>query len=369
MAMLPEFNFIDVNPESIINEMIKDYEDLTGRRLAEADPIRLFILAQANRLIQLGTIINDTAKQNLLYYAREDVLELKGYEWDEERGGNDPATTTMRFVAAIVQNTAKTIPAGTMVTPGDETFFITTRDVVIQPNSEYVDVEAVCTTPGTIGNGYQIGEISTMVQPLVYISHCLNLTETEGGTELEDIESYRERIHQAPKRLLTAGTTDAYETQAKSASAAIGDVHAYKSAPGEVTIKVLLKNGDLPGVEILNDVEAAVTPKNVRPLTDSVSVGIPDVIEDDLDLTYYLPIESTDLLVNQAKVEQAIEDYKLWQSEKMGRHINPSKLVSLCMAAGATRVDVRSPSYTVVNEHDVAKIVTTNIVFGGVEND
>ncbi len=366
---LPDFNFLTVDPQVILNEMIHDYEMLTDRKLADADPVRLFILAQADKIIQLSNIINDSAKQNLLYFSRNEVLDFKGYEWDTPRLGNDPAKTTMRFFAAIIQSAARIIPKGTLVTAGDEVFFETTSDAIIAANTEYVDVEAVCQTPGVIGNGYQIGEINTMVKPLIYVSSCTNITVSEGGTVREDDVDYRNRIRQAPEKLSTAGPSGAYEYFAKSASALINDVHAYMSTPGTVTVKVLLKDGELPGTEILDAVEDKLSTRSIRPLTDNLVVGAPDIVACDLDFTYYLPSDISDVTAAKNAVESAIKDYKKWQTEKMGRDINPSQLIWYCIKAGAKRVDVRTPSYTQVAPYEVAQLNTENIIFGGVEND
>ena len=65
----------------------------------------------------------------------------------------------------------------------------------------------------------------------------------------------------------------------------------------------------------------------------------------------------------------AVQEYILWQ-RKIGRDINPSKLVSLIMAAGAKRVDLTAPTYTQVGDAAVA-LLTGAVVsnYGGLEDD
>jgi len=41
-----------------------------------------------------------------------------------------------------------------------------------------------------------------------------------------------------------------------------------------------------------------------------------------------------------------VDKYIAWQSAKLGRDINPSKLYHLLMEAGIKRVDIRSPVFT-----------------------
>ena len=71
----------------------------------------------------------------------------------------------------------------------------------------------------------------------------------------------------------------------------------------------------------------------------------------------------------QAAVADAVNNYTKWQTEKIGRDINPSKLTELMMAAGAKRVVVTSPTYTVIDNEHVAAIGTTNTVYNGLEDD
>ena len=44
---LPPITYLDTDPQQTINDIVNRYEMVTGRKLAEADPIRLFLLAEA----------------------------------------------------------------------------------------------------------------------------------------------------------------------------------------------------------------------------------------------------------------------------------------------------------------------------------
>ena len=71
----------------------------------------------------------------------------------------------------------------------------------------------------------------------------------------------------------------------------------------------------------------------------------------------------------QKNVNKAIEDYISWQNSKIGRDINPDKLVEKIMAAGAKRVTVTSPTYQSCNKTEVAQIQNENVIYGGLEDD
>ena len=68
-------------------------------------------------------------------------------------------------------------------------------------------------------------------------------------------------------------------------------------------------------------------------------------------------------------VNAAVKEYKEWQAAKMGRDVNPSRLISLVMQAGVKRVEVRSPVFAAVADNAVASVGETSVVNGGIENE
>lgn len=369
-TVLPEINFLTTDPQAIVDDVIKIYEQLEGRKLAQADPLRLIFLAFASFITKQNVNINDAAKQNLLYYARNDVLDHKGYAWNTPRIGNDHATSIVRMYVSIQMSTAKIIPKGSLITSSEGLVtFETMADLTIQPGEMFGDVDVICTEQGLVGNGFNVGELDTLIVPLPFIDRIENITLSDGGTERESDDAYRERIHQAPEKISTAGSSGAYEYHTRSASAAISDVYVDTPEPGYVTISVLMSNGTLPSTEILDDVYAAVTPKNVRPLTDFVTVQAPTVVNFSVNVTYYIETEAVNKTLIQQAIEKAIDDYIIWQSSKIGRDINPTRLISECYRAGAKRVEVTSPIKHVIRPGEVAQIDTKSVIYGGVEDD
>lgn len=107
-----------------------------------------------------------------------------------------------------------------------------------------------------------------------------------------------------------------------------------------------------------------------RPLTDLVVVAAPDIVAYDIDFTYYINISDINKAVQvQQKVSEAVNQYKLWQSEKIGRDINPDELTALLNKAGVKRAEIASPEFTVLKDIEVAVLSNINIIYGGLEND
>ena len=70
----------------------------------------------------------------------------------------------------------------------------------------------------------------------------------------------------------------------------------------------------------------------------------------------------------QSQVVAAIADYIAWQTETIGVDINPSVLVEKIIAAGAKRVEVISPTFTPIPPGTVARVASTHITYGGLED-
>ena len=145
---------------------------------------------------------------------------------------------------------------------------------------------------------------------------------------------------------------------------------------GYVYIYALMNDGSLPTEEIKNAILSACNAENVRPLTDYVSVHDPEIVEYDIDCTYYIS-QTTQLSLTdiQVAVNNAIGQYIAWQRSKIGRDINPSMLQSMLMQAGIKRVDIISPVYTPLlsgEDNDIPQIAVIRnmtVTNGGYEDE
>lgn len=145
---------------------------------------------------------------------------------------------------------------------------------------------------------------------------------------------------------------------------------------GCIEIYALMEGGVSAPAAVKSMILAACNDDKVRPMTDRVSVEDPRAVEYDIDLTYYL---SSTAAKSASEVEAAVNDavnaYKVWQSAKLGRDINPSKLVSLLMATGVKRVEVRNPTYIPLSDGSdnaapqIASFRLATIVSGGYEDE
>lgn len=372
LSDLPDIKFVDTDRATVEKEIFELYQSCTGRTLSKGDPIRLFLLCVTEIVLLLLNSINETGKQNLLRYAKGDNLDHIGVLVGADRLQPVAAKTTLRIELSAARTVNTLVPAGTRVkaASGDEIYFALTDPAIITAGQLTVDAAAECTVTGIIGNGYAPGEIDTIMDPVPYVKAMKNITISAGGADLQSDDSYREVIHEAPEAFSVAGPDGAYIYLAKAASSLISDVAVFSPSPGVVQVTPLLAGGKIPEDEVLQIVEDALSPKDKRPLTDQVNVKAPIAVAYTVDVEYYISGDNRDKAsAIQAAVENAVDEYLLWQKQKLGRDINPSELIARIVAAGAKRVIVTAPVFTTLTATQVAQEGTVNVKLGGIEDE
>lgn len=367
---LPDIDFVVKDVDKIKSELIRDFEEVSGRTLYSGDPLRLLILTFANYFALLQNNIDLSAKQNLLKYADDGFIENIGALIGVERQAAKTATVSVRFVLSEIQESSVIIPKGTRVTCDNKIYFRTTEEREIKEGEIFTVVEAECMEIGTIGNGYYEGQINKIVDPFGYLVSVENVTVSSGGADKESVENFRERILMAPESFSTAGAGGAYEYFAKTANQDIDDVSVVSPNPGEVEIIPLMRNGILPTEEILKSVMEVCNADDKRPLTDKILVSAPESVNYCIDIKYY--ISKSDAVSGQTiqkNVLDEVDKFILWQRSKLGRDINPSRLIQNIMTAGVKRVEVFSPVYKKIEYNQIAAAESINIVYGGAEDD
>lgn len=400
---LAPINFAEKSPTEIQSSIITTYESIAQRSLAPGDPVRLFLEAIAAIIINQRSVIDFAAKQNLLSYVSDDFVDYLAELVGVTRLEAQPAQTTIRFTLSTTQGSVYTVPAGTLLSAGTLNFE-TTEDLEIPIGQLTGDVTAECTTPGTIGNNLLPGQIKTLVEPLAYVQSVQNTTTTNGGAEREDVESMVNRIRLAPSSFSVAGPRDAYVYWALTANPAIIDVAVSTPSPddikqlvndvltnhsasqqliddmnaaldgatwpGTVDIRTLLEGGVIPGTEVLDQVDAVLSADDIRPITDDVQVSAPVAAAYNIDVDYWIRSEdAASSLAIQSAVSAAVDDYIAWQKGRIGRDIVPDELVRRMMVAGAKRVSVISPTYTVLDDTQVAQDGTVTVNYSGLEDE
>lgn len=376
IANLPDVSFIDgVTLDDIQQQMVQDYldkyEELTGEstELTRADPVSLILYACSVQIFQAMLYVDRAGKQDLLKYSYGEFLDnlaaLKGIAREPAK----PAVVTMRFSLAAIRPDTVAIPQGTRVSNGD-LYFETDEYTEIPSGDTYADVTATCQTDGEDGNGLLPGEINVLVDPIAYVASVANTESTVGGTDIEDDDTLASRVYIAPSKYSVAGPEEAYRYWITEFNSSISDVYLSSPEAGQVLIEFILEGGELPNEAMVRSLADYLANENIRPLTDEVIVQVPATATFNVNVQYWINRSDINKAATiQAAVEQAVTDYVSWQQSKIGRDINPDKLISLMEQAGAKRVAVTEPVFSVMPDATIGRIGTKTVSYGGIEND
>ena len=344
MADLTKIQFIHEDANQIIAESKQYYETLLNRQIAPADVEMLLINGLAYREMLIRSGINETARQNLVSFAKGVALEYLGELVGVSRLTASGALCTIRFQLVEGHN-GVIIPEDLRVQSMDgQVIFQTVESKVVPAGTYTASLLCACSTPGAIGNGYAINTISIILDPQAFISTAMNTDITSGGADEETDDELRERITLAPASFSVAGPVDAYKFFAKSAHPSIVDVAVTSPVPGQVNIYPLLEGGELPSTEILDSVQTICNADKIRPLTDTV-VTLTPVVTD-----YAIEVELT--LLTTAVTQQVINDvttalnnFKTSRNNRLGLDIVKNRIAALCMLDGKVyNVNVVEPA-------------------------
>ncbi len=381
-------NFVEIVPQKILDDLFNTVESYLGIKLSDGDERNLFLHALAPIIIGQNNKINDTANQNLLRYARDDKLDALA----EDIYNTKRLTATKSFCKGIaklseVQTQDVLIKAGTKVTPDGELNFLIRDNSIIKAGQTQTEVTLIAAETGAKYNGFLPGKINYIVDPISYVSEIYNTEISASGSDIEDDEKYRQRARLYMESLSTAGPDGAYQYHALSADNSITSVKVRSPSPGVVRIYALVDNGEIPSQEILDKIYNACSPKDKRPLTDKVETAVPEVVNYNIELTYYLdknfPIKESEWRkliegTNLDRTDGAIRNFIKWQQRDIGKAINPDELKYFIQNAagyevegnqisGVRRLEVVSPLHTSVEEYEVAKVSNITVVYGGME--
>jgi len=340
--------FITRDVEQTRQELIAEYEAATGRVLqpAQVETILLDIIAYRDAL--KAAQIQAAAVQNLVRFSTAPTLDFLGDLVGVVRLGATAATCVVRFTL-VTGHGGVVIPAGTRISSVDGiAVFETVASQSVSSGIDIADVDCVCLETGTVGNGYGVGTIATILDPQSYISTAANTNIPAGGAESETDELLRERIILAPASFSTAGSEGAYKFHARSANPAIIDVAVTSPTPGTVSIYPLMNDGTTTPAQIINQVAAICSGERVRPLTDTVLVLSPTRLDYTIqcDLTLY---DTADPAVIVPAVEAALQLFVDERRTKLGKDVIDTQIIRITQIEGVYTVALTGFSNVIVS--------------------
>ena len=319
--MNDEIHYLSYDPEQIWLEMMTAYMEAGGEVLYPGDEKEMLLRGVQSVITQVFAAVDTALRMDTLRYAVGEYLDIYGEKRNCIRNEAKAATSNIEIVFKAT-GVDKVLPAGTAMTADGERIYLLAEDVHQNGLAQVVTAPIVCRDTGRVGNGLMAG------------THLLlMITDASGGQDTESDDAYRERIRVFGLMNSTTGPKSQYESAAMNVTSEIVDAKAINMGAGVVGVYLLL-NSTMGEAAILSRVLESLSAKNVRPLTDEVHVYKATALPYTLNVQYGQEAGSN---IGEA-VSAAVEEYRNWQDNSIGRAFNPDKLMAMLYQAGATRV-------------------------------
>lgn len=210
--------------------------------------------------------IKNIALRNIIYSrfpqtANNADLDYCGEESGVKRNDADYAIQKIQFTGSEGTLIEKDRIVCTEATEENISIGFSILENVTIDSSNKVIVNAKCTLPGTIGN-VSLGEIKLLAKSLNGIASVSNIEIVKYGIDVEDNESFRQRILEKDKKPITSGNKYQYEVWAKE----VDGVGAAKCVPTPGNVKIIIAdaNKHAATTELIQNVYSYID--SVRPI-------------------------------------------------------------------------------------------------------
>lgn len=360
-------HYVTYDPDALWQAMMEAYVGAGGEVLYPGNEKEILLRGVQQMFVQAFAGVDNGIRMATLRYAQRDYLKVIGEDRNcpYMEATKATATVTITFKSTGV---AETITAGEALTEDGVMLYTLDEAVEDTGDARTVTTAITCSTAGAAGNGLLQGAQMQFLLQHPGVVSVVCAADAAGGQDDEDWEAYRERIRMKGLVSVTTGTEENYRSAAMAVSSVILDARALKidaTAP-EVCVYLLLSD-DTGAAAIIAAVEAALSAKDARPLTDHVSATLATKVSYSLEVEYGVPAGAG----IESAVAAAVEEYTAWQNRSIGRAFDPDKLKALLYQAGATRVVFGSGSvfdgsstieYTEIDEDEVCSGTITTAV-------
>lgn len=327
-----ELHYLTYDPNKIMEEMLVAYMDEGGDTLYPGDEKSMLLNAVLAIITQAFAGVDNALRMATLRYAVGDYLDVIG----ETRMLSRVEAEYAKAKIGITEDTSgerRVLEAGLSIVDSEGVLYTLDDEVTLEGRGATIEADITCTEPGAKGNAIKVGANLQFSTPQTGIVNVVCTQEANGGMDRETDDAYRERIRISGAKNITTGTALQYQAVAKSVSTEIIDAKAVNGGNGVVNVYLILHD-DSHASSLIQSVREALNTDSARPMTDTVNVYQATNVPYTINVEYYA---ETGVDIHDA-VEAAIDEYKNWQEEVIGRAFNPDMLISKLYVAGCQRV-------------------------------
>lgn len=327
-----ELHYLTYDPDAIWDQMMINYVEAGGDILYPGDEKEMLLRSVQADIVQIFAGVDNALRMQTLRYAVGPYLDIIGELRGCERIAASPAKATVTITTNATGKT-DTLEAGTTMTADGSVFYMLTEEFVLTGYQQTATVEVECMEDGSVGNGLLAGSEMSLAISNDGVNSIIVATDATGGNEEEEDDVYRERIREYGLAAVSTGPYQQYEAAAKEVSSDIVDAKALNAGGGNVGIYLVFASGTGKAA-IMQAVLDALSPEDVRPLTDHVYV----YEATDIPYTLNVQYECDNSSATTAAIGEAVTEYQTWQDNVIGRAFNPDRLMAMLYQAGCTRV-------------------------------
>ncbi|GKT21645.1 baseplate J/gp47 family protein [Acidovorax sp. SUPP3334] len=356
-------SFIERDPQQVVQDLVAQYEAMTGRTLYPAQIERLIIDLVAYRESLTRELIQDTAAQNLVAFARAPFLDHLGALLGVTRLPASSAYVTVRleFQAALTQ--AATLPAGWRVELPSGQVFVTDVSGDIAQGTTVYEFVARAQEAGADTNGWPPSILRALDEPPAPLESLRTVSVTRGGVAAETDERYRLRIKLAPEAF-SYGSENRYRLTAMAAAPSLLDVRVWSPRPDGSVSVVLLGADGVPGPEVVAQVQVALDDPKARMLGDRITVYAASPVDYAISVRLDVaPGYVADLVL--ATVEQRLRTWAAQQANRLGGDLVPAQVIAAgAGVAGVYDMQVLAPAQRVLQAHEWPRLTALTVSLG-----
>lgn len=303
MADLVLPDFITESADTIHSRMISEAPDNIST--IEGDTFWNSTSPTAQEIARIKNI----ALKNIIYSrfpqtANDADLDYCGEESGVTRNNADYAIQKIKITGTEGITIQKDRIVCTEATEDNASIEFSILENITIDSSNKVNVNAQCTVAGIIGN-VAIGEIKLLAKSLNGISSVSNIEIVKYGVDVEDNESYRQRILEKDQKPITSGNKYQYEAWAKEVDG-VGDAKCVP-APGNVKVIIVDSNKHAATAELIQKVYDYID--SVRPILAGTLTVI-SATEKVIDITANVKlVQGYNLGTAQTEFSNYIDDY------------------------------------------------------------